>query len=193
MGDTNITGQGSTLLVAVCGWPGSGKTEAANALVAAMGAVLVDDAWPLRDLAMRHMGATREDVYTQAGKDAPLTIMGRRTTWREVLGDLGLAMEAALGEGVLPHMAVGQVSGPGTWVFPSCRRGQGHVYRRHGAMVLEVVRRGVSVPAREFDEYDGSAVTHRVDNSGTLEDLGDRVVGVVRGWVSGLAECPPPG
>lgn len=171
--------------IAICGNPTSGKSTAQTILHNALGYVPVDDGRPLRDIATKWLGLTEQQVTTQEGKLEMVEINGRPWQVRDVLGEIGNAMEEKFGGDVIPLMAMqhygllGEIS-RGGYSFGSVRREQGHFYRRHGGMVIEIARPGVEPSGFEFDRYDLNAVNATVWNDGSLQQLEDRLTYAVR-------------
>lgn len=181
-----MTSSANPFFVALCGWPKSGKDEVAKILAAQYGAVILDDGWAMRDFAIRHLGATRDDVLTQEGKTRRVVMPGgQEMSWREFLGDMCKALEGVLGPQCLPEIAIlgarAMMGDTGRSVFcaPSVRRGGGWGYRRHGGMVIEIERPGYGDSGNDFDRWDAGAVTHRLSNDSTLENLRTRVLALV--------------
>lgn len=163
-------------LIALCGAPGSGKSEVQAILHRRFDFLPIDDGMPLRDFAMRFCGARLLDVNTQAGKAAEFAFPGgARMTMREFLGKFGNAIEAILGPDAIPEMAIRQTSWASNakhtrFSFGSVRRQQGRVYKAAGGFVVEIVRDGYE-PQHDFDKYDRSYVDMTITNNGTIEDL----------------------
>lgn len=167
-----------TRLIALCGYPRCGKTLLADMIVLRYGAKLVDDGWPLRDFAIRHMGARPDDVTTQEGKARIATMGGQPVmdleknqpmTWRQVLGRIGDHLETLMGEDFLPRSALLACTDPDTvYVFPSVRKRQGLCYKASGGHVVEVVRPGTA-PTGAFDTYERSCLDVTLRNDGDRE------------------------
>jgi hypothetical protein len=164
-----------SVLIALCGAPGCGKSEVQRYLHQRYNVQPIDDGWPMRDFAVRHCGARLLDVVTQAGKAQTYSFPGGKVmTMREFLGQMGNAIEAILGPDAIPAMALeaikrerGQFPG---FSFSSVRRKQGIYLKKHGAKVVEVVRKGVKV-INEFDQYDRRCADITIENNGSVEDL----------------------
>lgn len=177
------------LLIALCGAPGSGKSEVQRILAEKFKVVAVDDGWPLRDFAMRHCGATKASVTTQEGKAAMFLFPGGcAMPMRSFLGSLGNSIEHLLGPDVIPEMAllaIDKAKGkkPPGYCFGSVRRRQGLVFKRRGGVVVEVVRKGCE-PRNGFDLYDRSLVNFVIPNNGTIADLEREVCGVIAALVT---------
>lgn len=174
------------MLIAICGHPRSGKTEVQRLLQKLYGVEPIDDGWPLRDYAMRHMGASHFDVCTEPGKRS-LAYMsgepvvdartGEHLTWRRVLGLIGMQFEELFGGNHLPRCALLRVkSKPGAvYSFASVRRDQPLFYKQHGALVVEVSRPDVGPTGNDFDVWNGSVTDFVINNDGSLADLKGRV------------------
>lgn len=175
--------------IALCGAPLSGKSEAQRLLHNALGYVPVDDGRPLRVIAKNWMGLSERQVTTQEGKAETVRLNGKDWLVRDILGEIGNAFEEKFGGDIIPLMAlhhygmISELSKAG-YSFGSVRRKQGHFYRRHGGMVIEIVRPGVEPSGREFDQYDPTAVDVTVLNDGTLAQLEDRLCAAVAQWVT---------
>ncbi len=183
-----ITAMTNPRFIAICGNPTSGKSTAQRLLHNALGYVPVDDGRPLRDIAIKWLGLTEQQVTTQTGKLEMVEINGRQWQVRDVLGEIGNAFEEKFGGDVIPLMAMqhygllGEIS-RGGYSFGSVRRSQGHFYRRHGGMVIEIERPGVGPSPFEFDRYDKDAIDFTVINDGSLGQLEARLCDAVNQWV----------
>lgn len=160
--------------IALCGKPKAGKSEVQKILEQRYGAISIDDGEPLRDFAIRHMGATFEDVYTQEGKARMVTLPGGRAmTWRKFLGEFGNRIEDLLGSHAIPEMAVMKCRVPGQiYSFGSVRRDQGILYRSHGGIVVEVANAFIPESEHEFDSYVKDIVQFTIENHTRPEDRG---------------------
>lgn len=167
----------SRLLIALCGAPGAGKTTVQNILRDEYGVVPVDDGYPMRHIAVTHFGLGWDDVNTVAGKARVREIAGgRKVEVRQLLGQIGNAIEAIGGDEAIPEMAIFRsalIQAPGL-SFGSVRRDQGLVYKRHGGIVVEVCRPG-HIVKNEFDSYLTDIVDFTITNDRDIETLKQRV------------------
>lgn len=167
--------------IAICGNPKSGKSLVQEIMLANYGIQPVDDGFVLRDTAMRHFGATHDQVHTQEGKATlahwpngdPIfnEATGAHMTWRQVLGELGKKLELLLGEFVMPMTACARLSGPGPFSFGSVRKIQGHYFKRHGGIVIEIDNPDAKPTGNDFDVYDTSIIDYRIVNDGLARGL----------------------
>lgn len=164
-------------LIALCGAPGSGKSEVQKILHQIYNVQPIDDGWPMRDFAIRHCGAKLLDVVTQAGKAQVWEFPGgKRMQMREFLGEMGLAIEKILGPDAIPAMALKAAQRerrdfPG-FSFGSVRRSQGYFIKSQGnATVVEIFRSGVKIPIAGFDSYGRGCIDVTITNDGDLEGL----------------------
>lgn len=170
-------------MIALCGVPGSGKSEVQRILHEQFGIKPIDDGEFARLNCMDLFGMTVDDVYTQEGKLRTTEILGRQWQNRNVLGEYIAALESTFGEHLSPQWAVRKarqikMSNPETpgFSFGSVRRSQGHYYRNLGAAVVEIVRPGTQKTGNSWDEFDQSAVTHTLLNDTDIDGL-KRAVG----------------
>lgn len=171
-------------LIALCGAPGSGKSEVQQYLKERYNVRAVDDGHPLRDFAMRHLGLSQHAVSTQDGKATRVTFPGGKSMLvREALGELGNRIEDLFGDDAIPAMALEAArrehaaAGLGAsiaYCLGSVRRSQGAFYKKHGAKVVEIVRPGANI-VNEFDSYDRSCVDLTITNDSSLAALRTRV------------------
>lgn len=168
--------------IALCGKPKAGKSEVQNTLQLRYGAVSVDDGEPLRDFAMRHLGATYKDVYTQEGKATMVTLPGGKSMlWREFLGEFGNRIEDLLGPHAIPEMAIMKCKVPGQiYSFGSVRRDQGIVYRKYGGIVVMIDNKYIPESKFEFDSFDKSLVQFTIENHVRPEDRGPESLAALR-------------
>ena len=157
-------------LIAICGYPGSGKTEVQN-ILAEIDVLPVDDGAPVRDFAMRHLGLTRDQTHTQEGKAENSDIAGVYWNNRTILGELANRLEEMFGPHIMPYMATRTLFECNSYSFGSVRRDQGWFYKSQGGIVIGVRRPGVGPSGNEFDEFDFESVDFWIDNDGTVEDL----------------------
>lgn len=158
-------------LIALCGHPGSGKTEVQNILHEAYGVQQVDDGAPVRDFAMRHLGLHWNDVHTQEGKMRSTMVSGGEWQNRQILGELANRLEEMFGSDIMPYMATRKLNEYGCYSFGSVRREQGWYYKAQGGVVLGVRRPGVLPSGNEFDLFDEEAIDFWIENDGDLENL----------------------
>jgi hypothetical protein len=160
--------------IALCGWPKTGKSEIQKVLEQRYGAISVDDGEPMRKFAIEHLGATVDDVYTQAGKARTVTLPGGKTmTWREFLGEFGNRIEDLLGANAIPEIAVRKHTVPGQiYAFGSVRREQGIVYKAAGGIVVEVANKFLPASPHEFDRYAKELIDFTIENHVRVEDRG---------------------
>lgn len=163
-------------LVALMGNPRSGKTTAARILGHLGGYELVDDGRPMREIAMRHLGLTESQVFTQDGKLETVTINGRNWVVREILGEIGNAFEEKFGGDVIPLMSKNSLGDAyfdptRRFVFGSVRREQGFFWKKEGAMVIEIVNPAAPPSPFEFDVFNASMAHVRIQNDGLSRGL----------------------
>ena len=96
------------LIVALCGRPGSGKSEIQKILHSKFGLLPFDDGEILRRHCMEWFDLSPEDVLTQHGKARFTDIDG--VTWqnRKIIGEYGNAMETLFGPNCIPIWALRQ-------------------------------------------------------------------------------------
>jgi dephospho-CoA kinase len=104
----------SPRIIALCGNPEAGKSEVQKILVERYGAIAIDDGWPMRDFAIRHLGLSYEDVTTQDGKAKIIELYGRKFTVRQLLGEFGNKLEELFGDDVLALMSAQYLSSLGS-------------------------------------------------------------------------------
>jgi hypothetical protein len=175
--------------IALCGHPRSGKTLTAQILHDDYGYKFVDDGFPMRDFAMRHLGLTHDQVYTQEGKAEFVEILGRRWQVREILGELGNHLEAMFGAHIMPHMSFAGLPAGGHFVFGSVRRDQARTHKSRGGIVIGVANPLAPPSPYEFDRFDETIVDHWIVNNAQarglsfnagVADLREKIAGVMR-------------
>jgi len=157
-------------LVAICGYPGAGKSEVQK-LLQEIGVQPVDDGGPLRAFAIHSLGLSRDDVYTQEGKKRSSMIADKRWEHRMALGEIGKKLEELFGPDIMPFMATRNLNPMACYSFGSVRRTQAWFYRKLGGLVIGVRRPGVGPSGNDFDEFDHYAVDYWIDNKGTIDDI----------------------
>lgn len=171
-------------LIAICGRPGSGKSEVQK-ILAQHGYQPVDDGACVRDFAVRHLGLTVDQVSTPDGKREVIDIADRKWVSRKVLGELARAIEGLFGEFAMPWIATRSL-GPGMYSFGSVRMRQAAFYKQLGGLVIGVRRAGVEPTGNTWDEFDESLVDIWIENNGSLQGLRAAVTTVMED-LSGLS------
>ena len=173
-------------LVALCGAPGSGKSEVQQILGRTFGCVSIDDGGILREACKALYGFSDDQVKTQEGKASLVEIAGRTVAVRDPIGWIGQHVEEKFGPDFIPLRAIEKARADHahhdpmpTFVFGSVRREQGHVYRSRNGLVIEIVRPGKSC-INDFDHYNPVHATHMIDNDGDLESLRERTLALFR-------------
>lgn len=160
--------------IALCGHPKSGKSTVQKMLQDEFGIIPVDDGKILRDFAVEHLGVTREQVTTQAGKLAKIDILGRTWTVREILGEYGNLLEAMFGSHFIPMAAVAstkKINETACFSFGSVRRDQGLYYQKQGGLVIGIANPLAGPSPFEFDRFDSSVVDFWINNDGQSRGL----------------------
>lgn len=166
--------------VVVCGDPGHGKDTFADWLVQLLGPGThkIDDGRPLREMAVLLYGVDYQDTLTQEGKRKLVKTLKGMQPLRQVLGELGEAMEALYGQNFNPDQAMRfieklKANDPAAcrFIFPSVRRDQPLYYRERGALILQVIRPDAPVSPYEFDRWNRDAAHITIINDGSLSQL----------------------
>ena len=163
--------------IGICGHPTAGKSLVQSILRREFDVQPIDDGYNLRDYAIRHMGASPEDVQTQEGKLRPAYIngepvidarTGEHMTWRLVLGRLGNHLEALFGTWHMPQAAMLRADamfGPyKSFSFGSVRKDQGWAYKKKDGVILGVDAPWAEPTGNDFDRFDKSAVDFWINN-----------------------------
>jgi len=158
-------------IIALCGNPTAGKSEVQRILHEKFGYNPIDDGMVLRRFCVENLGLSWDDVMSQEGKKRSTEILGRVWGNRELLGELGKALEGMFGEHILPHIAHLHIKPGARSCFGSVRKTQGHYFRNLGGLVIGVRRPGVGPSQYDFDQFDHSAVHVWLDNNGSIADL----------------------
>lgn len=158
-------------IIALCGNPGSGKSTAADLLHEIYGYELVDDGLPLRRIAVDYFGLKPHQVFTQEGKKEIVRLNGRDWTAREILGELGNALEEKFGGDIIPIMSHNIMDPKKRHVLGSVRREQGHYWKAAGALVVEIDNPDAPPSEYEFDCYSKAAVDRVILNDGLARGL----------------------
>lgn len=183
------------MIVALCGYPKSGKSTVQEILSRRFGLVPFDDGRVLRQHCMELFGLTEEDVTTQEGKARVTEIQGVKWENRKIIGEYGNALESLFGPLTVPNWALKTVfehwenrpeevrpggrfhlrdNGLPTvmgYSFGSVRREQGKAYRAAGGFVIEILREGIAPTGNIWDEYDRRLVTHTFYNDMAMDEL----------------------
>jgi hypothetical protein len=158
-------------IIALCGNPTSGKTEASLIINEVYGHEVADDGRPLRMIAIDYFGLTHDQVFTQEGKLEKVTINGREWIVREILGEIGNAFEEKFGGDIIPIMSHNARPKGSRSTFGSVRREQGRYWKEQGALVLEIVNPLAGPSPYEFDTYNPAYADHQIQNDGLARGL----------------------
>lgn len=150
--------------IALFGNPGAGKTKAAEILQQQFGYILADDGLPLREIAMKYLGLTHRQCFTQEGKKEIIQINGRDWEARKVLGEIGNAFEDKFGGEIIPQMAHATFDLDEKYVMASCRREQGAYWKSVGAICVEIVNDFAPPSPFEFDWFNPTHIDYRIKN-----------------------------
>lgn len=167
--------------IALCGYPETGKSTVQDILNDLAGVIPVDDAKPFREVAKMMYGLTDFDVSTQKGKSSYINVCGEKIQIRKIIGDIGTYFEEKHGTEFKAELAVKnalknpEYNDDTILSFGSCRLNQGHVYKRNGGIVVEVLRDGKKAN-HDFDIYDKSAVDITLYNNSSIEDLKQQII-----------------
>lgn len=156
-------------IIALMGWPKAGKSEVMRILQENHGYEPIDPARPMRQFAMDYLGATHEDVYTQAGKAR--TVPGKNITWRECLGMIGASLEGTLGIDILAEMALHSMQPGRRYCYGSLRRQQAALLKRHGALIVHIEAPWATATGNVFDVIQPELADVTIHNDGTIADL----------------------
>ena len=185
--------------IALCGYSGAGKSEVQKILRADFDVLPVDDGWPLRDYAIRHMGATEAQVFTQEGKTqlawingAPVIdhVTGSHMTWRQVLGRIGDQLEALMGTHHMAQCAMLRTelmpdSNPYKhFSFGSVRKDQAGAYKLKGGLVIGIKAPWAPWNENAFDLFDESAVDLWIENSVKDLEVLRKTIAAAIGYIS---------
>lgn len=171
-------------LIALCGLPGSGKSEIQKILDKKFGYVPFDDGHILRQHCCELFDMSLEDVTTQDGKAGFTEIQGKEWQRRKAVGEYGNALEEIFGDLTVPNWAIRSAlrDWPSRrleserplrgYSFGSVRRSQGRAYLAAGGIVIEVVRPGVKHTGNAWDSYDKDLVSFTyLNDTSSLKDL----------------------
>lgn len=161
-------------IIALCGYPESGKSTAQKIIERRYGAVSIDDGKILRDAAMILYGLTEWHVTTQEGKKCLIEVSpGVEIEVRKLLGELGKYLEGHdINFVAYRALADARRNHPGAVLsFGSVRREQGKVYSETGeALVLEIRRDGCDA-VNDFDRYNPAWIDLSIENRFDPEDV----------------------
>ena len=152
--------------VALCGNPKSGKSLAQEILQKDLNYLPIDDGHVLREFAVKYLGLSWDDVQTQEGKKRITSILGKDWENRILLGEFGNRLEEMFGEHIMPFIATRNLYPNARYSFGSVRKTQGHFFRQHGGIVIEIMNPMAPPSGNAFDQYDISAITRTVVNDG---------------------------
>ena len=161
--------------LALCGAPGSGKSQVQKILNNHFGCISVDDGRPVRDMAKIVYGLNETQVSTPKGKNELVQLPnGEVLTVREILGNLANQFEKLHGDKWFAQLAIDKClkskNNKSLYSFGSVRRNQAWAYKKHNAICIEVIRPGYTI-VNEFDQYCPDAIDYKIYNTGSIEEL----------------------
>ena len=173
------------LLVPFCGIPQSGKTECQKILEARFAIHPIDDGRFLRETTAEMLEIPYQWTTTTEGKNKKVVLGGREWTVREVLGELGNAIEDKFGELIIPTLALRDAEtvqrlsqkALNGCSFGSVRKTQPAAYlaaKNYKCLVIEVVREGAEPTGNGFDLYDKTLIQYTFLNPGDTKENLDR-------------------
>jgi len=166
------------MYIALCGPSKAGKTTVQQILSEEFGVIPVDDGRVLRDMGKLVFGLTEYDVTTHEGKAKKVEILDREWEVKEILGELGKAIEDNFHEFIVPYVTIkNHCDDDSNYSFGSVRRNQPIFFKNLGGFVLEILREGTEVKY-DFDSYDTDSVDVTIANNGTIAELKEKVVRV---------------
>lgn len=157
--------------IALCGYPKAGKTMVQEILSLNFSVTPVDDGGPLREIAMKYLGCTWDQVYTQPGKLRYIDILDKSWQIRGILGELGNAFEEKFGGDVIPLMVCNSLQGAGPFSFGSVRREQGVYYKERGGVVIGIRNKLAEPSPYKFDRFNPDLVDHWIENDALWRGL----------------------
>lgn len=157
-------------VIAVCGNPTAGKTEAQLILEQDFGVEIIDSGLVLREFAVHQLGLSWDDVLTQAGKLRKTTILGREWENREILGDFGKKLEEMFGPNILMWIALGKCKTDRSYSV-CVRRDQGLFIKSMGGVVIGINNPLAPVSRHDFDAFNADAVDFWIDNDGLAKGM----------------------
>ncbi|WLR90977.1 hypothetical protein [Shinella zoogloeoides] len=155
--------------IAICGNPKSGKSLAQEILSTDLNYLPIDDGHVLREFAVNKLGLSWDDVQTQEGKKRVTSILGKDWEHRILLGEFGNRLEEMFGEHIMPFIATRNLYPNARYSFGSVRKTQGHFFKEHGGVVIEIMNPMAPPSGNAFDKYDLSAVDRTIINDGMLK------------------------
>lgn len=158
-------------LIALCGYPQSGKSTLQRLLAQTYGYQPVDDGRAIRDTCIRWFNLTEWHVTTQEGKASTFTGPdGRQWQVRTAMQDVGLLFERHFGEYATPAAEYPRLNAETRYSFGSVRRYQGNFHKQYGATVIAIVRPGITWDGTDAEWYDPSCIDHSLLNPIGLGD-----------------------
>ena len=158
-------------MIALCGHPGSGKSEVQKILDNLLHYQPVDDGLPLRSFCVQHLGMSWNDVLSQEGKSGEVKILDTVWTRRKILGDYGNLLERIFGDNILPYMACVGLQDDKRYSFGSVRKRQAAFYKEQGALVIGVRNPLAGPSPYDFDWFDDRLVDLWIDNDSQANGL----------------------
>lgn len=164
-------------IVALCGWPKSGKTSMAEYLRDTQGYKIIDDGLILRNFVHVAFQVPMDSLYTPEGKARTIEILGKTWEIRKILGQVGNKLEELFGENIMADIAMRQArmmhafTGYNKFVFPSVRKTQGQLYKQEGGLIVKMDRPGYGDSGNDFDRFDQEIVDMTIMNTGVKDAL----------------------
>lgn len=152
-------------LIAICGYPGAGKSTVQKILADKYSVQPVDDGLALRRFCVDSLGMSWDDVQTAEGKSSFVEILGKRWQRRKILGEIGNQLEEMFGDHIMPFMATRSLEPSKSYSFGSVRKNQGEFFRQAGGVVIGVRNWAVGPSPHAFDRFDEDLVDVWIENN----------------------------
>lgn len=166
------------LIIALCGYPCSGKSTLQRYFAERYGFSAIDDAGFIRQEAMRRHSLTLEDVSTEDGKQKLIETENGVRTVRAIMADISDEFIAAYGTQYKPQQALLAAQGQDRVCFASVRRDEAKTYRDAGALIIEIMRPACG-PLTQADDYDRTLVDITLHNDGNLQEFLNEAGGII--------------
>jgi dephospho-CoA kinase len=159
------------MLIGLCGYPGSGKSEVRDILVKEHGFYLLDTKIIIRQMASALTGLPSSEFVTQEQKAA----LYNGITRRKIMGELGNAVEGLYGDSFLVNAAIKRFREKAPdrpIVVDALRKDQPKDFP---GLVAQVISSRAQEPKDDFDRFYQGRTNCIIVNDGTHQELSETV------------------
>ena len=174
-----LTNKPQFRIIALCGYPNSGKTTVQH-MLHDHGYQSIDDAAPLRRAAEALYGLPIGITDTQEGKASRVKIGNKEYCVRDLIGSMGEAGVRLHGPSFKIDRIIPYLNPTQYYTMGSCRGEEAKYWKHHGANIIEIQRPNIPIPLHARDRYNPDYIDYTIHNNTDLSTLRQQVANIVQ-------------